>query len=274
MVGGVAWERLPIDPRARATARRRDPQRRPARPPRRPRAGRDLDRGGRPLLRIPRRRTPRQPDGADRHHRRCGRRGRGDSLPPRACSAATSWSTSISAAMRSPAGREPGLGSPLCDALDDRRRGPGSTPGIDGALALLGAGVRRRADDRRGPRSGRHAGRRRRVDRQLGASALRTPMRSSAPPGQQGPRLRCRWSAARGASAARPRSAAAAAPYARAARRAGACTSIVGAAAAELPLAAAVTGSERLEDARESLNALGVSTELEYERDRSAGSET
>ena len=48
----------------------------------------------------------------------------------------------------------------------------------------------------------------------------------------------------------------------------------LGAAAAELPLAAAVTGSERLDDARESLNALGVSTELEYERDRSAGSES
>lgn len=43
------------------------------------------------------------------------------------------------------------------------------------------------------------------------------------------------------------------------------------AAAGELPLAAAVTGSERLEDARDALNALGVSTELDYERDRASG---
>ena len=43
------------------------------------------------------------------------------------------------------------------------------------------------------------------------------------------------------------------------------------AAAAELPLAAAVGDAESLEDAREALDALGVSTELDYERER-AGS--
>ena len=42
------------------------------------------------------------------------------------------------------------------------------------------------------------------------------------------------------------------------------------AAAAELPLVAAVGDAESLEDAREALNALGVSTELDFERERAA----
>ncbi|HEY8002132.1 MAG: DUF1152 domain-containing protein [Vicinamibacteria bacterium] len=42
------------------------------------------------------------------------------------------------------------------------------------------------------------------------------------------------------------------------------------AAAAELPLAAAVSEAERLEDGRAALNELGISTELDYERERAA----
>jgi len=42
------------------------------------------------------------------------------------------------------------------------------------------------------------------------------------------------------------------------------------AAGSALPLAGAVAGSERLEHAREALNGMGVSTELDYERDRAA----
>jgi hypothetical protein len=40
------------------------------------------------------------------------------------------------------------------------------------------------------------------------------------------------------------------------------------AAAAELRLVAAVLDTDRLEDGRDALNALGISTELDYERDR------
>ncbi|HKH41212.1 MAG TPA: DUF1152 domain-containing protein, partial [Solirubrobacterales bacterium] len=44
----------------------------------------------------------------------------------------------------------------------------------------------------------------------------------------------------------------------------------VGATVAELPLAQTVAGTESIEDARAALEAVGVRTELDYERDRAA----
>ena len=172
-------------------------------------------------------------------------------------------------------GSEPGLGSPLCDALMLAAGDRGSTAGIDGAAGAARRRLRRRADDRRGARSGRRARR---------AEAPGSAARASAPAHADEIERAASGDRDRGEPAGRPLRARRARrgrdprrpPHraARAGRRAGPCTSTSRAAAAELPLAAAVTGSERLEDARESLNALGVSTELDYERDRSAGSES
>ena len=169
-------------------------------------------------------------------------------------------------------GSEPGLGSPLCDALM-LAAGTGLDARIDGALALLGAGcdgeltidevLGRVATLAAGGAwigsssvSAAHADEIERAARATGTEASMQVVRCAR--GERGE------AEIRGGRRTVPLG-----PL-------GALGLYfdLGAAAAELPLAAAVTGCERLDDARESLNALGVSTELEYERDRSVGSES
>ena len=92
---------------------------------------------------------PRRADRPDRHHRRAApaRRRASRRRPPSSAATWSCWSTS--AATRSPAGDEPGLASPLCDAVMIAG-GAQRSPTCRASLGVLGAGLRRRAAARRG----------------------------------------------------------------------------------------------------------------------------
>ena len=169
------------------------------------------------------------------------------------------------------AGDEPGLASPLCDAIM-LAAGLRLAGRLDGVATVIGAGcdgeltadevLARVAALARAGRLDRGLERHRRAGRRARA-------RRAAPPAA---RRACRSRAAPAASSA------------TAAIRDGRRTVPLGplgalgfcfdleAAAAELPLAVAVRDAEHLDGARDALAALGVRTELDYELDRARGS--
>ena len=210
------------------------------------------------------------PDRPDRRHRRRRRRRRGHRAPPRASSAATSSSTPTSAATRSRPATSPGLGSPLCDAVMLAAGHAAARPRLDGVDRRDRRRLRRRADARRGARPGRGAGRR--AGAWIGTferRARRSPTRSSAPRRRRGTEAslqlaRCARGELGEAEIRGGRRRVAAGPGRRARLllrpRGGRCRSCRW----RRPCATPTTSKPR----RAALNAIGVRTELDYERDR------
>ena len=162
VVGGVTWERRPIDPRARAARRVRDRGRAPARARRHGRRARHA--------RARQRRAVRRV--ADGRAARRGDRARGRARSARADArrrhrgAAAELGADLVVFLDVGGdalahGDEPGLASPLCDALllaaAARVRASARRCPVLGAV--FGVGLRRRADTRRGARAHRGGGR-------------------------------------------------------------------------------------------------------------------
>ena len=165
-------------------------------------------------------------------------------------------------------GSEPGLGSPLCDAVMIAA-GAHLHHRVDGVLAVLGAGCD--GELTTGEVLGRIAALAR-AGAWIGTSSVSTELadeieRAAAATGTEASLqvVRC----ARGEVGESP---------IRGGRRtvplgplgAMAMYFDLDAAATALPLATAVAEHDRLEAARDTLNAIGVSTELDFERDRAA----
>ena len=169
MLGGVAWERIADRPSPRA--RGRSTQIDGGRPlgDRAVLAGPTTDARGRAVLRVPCRRPSRRPDRAHRHHRRRraaprpGNRGAAGRSTATSCVYVDVGGDAIAD------GAEPGLASPLCDAvmlaagLELGGRLTASSPPDRRRLRRRARRPTRSRPDRR-PRP------RRRLDRQLGAS--------------------------------------------------------------------------------------------------------
>ena len=267
-MGGVSWERLPIDPKPgpRSAAEIVDGEEiAPGRAARRPghahasTASLFAESRMAGAARASRRCSSTPASGPRASRRAWSRR------PPRSastCSCSWTWAGTCSGA-----GSEPGLASPLCDAvmlaagalLERARRhrgGRGVRPGL-----------RRRADPGGAARPAGPARRGGRPARDRGPHARRRRRRRARGRRDTRPRRARRPCAARAASWASPRSAAAAArsqltPFG---------ASIVyfdpaGALDSAAPLAREVLDAADLSEAQERLHALGVRTELDYER--------
>ena len=184
IVGGVTWERRPIDPEP---GPRRVDEIDGAEPPRAVRAdGRTGDaraRERRALRRVAHGRLPARGHAADRPERRAAQ-GRRRRWPRRATGSATDLTIFVDVGGDVLAhGDERGLASPLCDSVMLAAAVRMQRAGHPVLGAVFGVGLRRRADARRGVGARRRGGGRRRPGRRARAdSADRRAPRGGGPP--------------------------------------------------------------------------------------------